>query len=97
MSSREELSLNSVVVASDDQVSCELQGEMVVLSLREGEYYGLNSVAAAVWTHIETPQTVVSIRDALLEEFSGVSEEQCTHELLTLLQELAAMELIRIT
>jgi hypothetical protein len=40
---------------------------------------------------------VVSIRDALLEEFSGVSEEQCTHELLTLLQELAAMELIRIT
>lgn len=91
-----DISLDSTVSLSDEQVACELQGEMVVLSLADGEYYGLNPVAAAVWRHIEKPMRVSDLRDALLDEFSGVTEERCTAELSRLLAELRNLRLVRI-
>lgn len=91
-----ELTLETVVGIADDQVSIELQGEMVVLSLKDGEYYGLNSVATVVWSLLETPRPVGEIRDALLEEFAGVTEEECTRQLLELLRELLDLQLIRL-
>lgn len=92
----QDISLDSTISLSDEQVACELQGEMVVLSLADGEYYGLNPVAAAVWRHIENPVRVSTLRDALLNEFSGVTEERCTAELARLLAELRDLRLIRI-
>ncbi len=91
-----ELTLNSTVSLSDDQVSVALEGEMVILSLADGEYYGLNPVAAAVWRQLEKPRRVSEIRDALLQEFEGVSEDRCTRELATLLGELRELKLVRV-
>jgi hypothetical protein len=90
------LSLDSVVKITQEQVSCELSGEVVVLSLKSGEYYGLNAVAAAAWSLMEEPRTVLELRDALLEEFTGVSAAECTAELLTLIEELRELELVSI-
>lgn len=92
-----DVGLDSTVSLSDEQVACELQGEMVVLSLADGEYYGLNPVAAAVWKHLEQPKRVSEIRDALLDEFSGVDDERCTAELSHLLTELRDLRLIRVS
>lgn len=88
------LSPDDVVCATSEQVSCELAGEVVVLSLRTGEYYGLNEVAAAAWGHLQAPVAVSALRDALLEEFSGVTAERCAEELDALLRELARMGLV---
>ena len=41
------LSLETTVVASPQQVSCDVANEAVLLSMRDGEYYGLNEVAAS--------------------------------------------------
>jgi hypothetical protein len=90
------ISLASAVVASREQVSCDIAGESVLLSLRTGVYYGLNAVAARVWALIEQPRTVASVCDALLEEFEGVTREQCVAEVLALLEQLAGWELIEV-
>jgi hypothetical protein len=95
--STSQLTLGSVVSVSQEQISCELSGEMVVLSLRNGEYFGLNPVAAAVWTLIQSPRTVREVRDDLLAEFSGITPEQCALEVLTLLEELRGMQLVEVT
>lgn len=91
-----ELSMESTVSLSEEQVSCALEGEMVILSLADGEYYGLNPVAAAVWRQLEVPRRVSEIRDTLMQEFAGVSEERCTRELAALLRELEALRLVRV-
>ena len=91
-----ELTLESTVSLSDEQVACALEGEMVILSLADGEYYGLNPVAAAVWRQLEQPRRVSEIRDALLQEFEGVTEERCTRELATLLAELRELKLVTV-
>jgi len=89
------LSANSRVVASPEQVSCDLSGEAAILSLKTSTYFGLNEVGARVWNLIKEPKTVNEIRDTLLEEYE-VEPDRCEADLLELLNELAAKELIEI-
>lgn len=87
---------DSVVVAAPEQVASELNGEVVILNLKTGMYYGLNSVASSVWNLVQQPQDVRSVRDAILTKYA-VMPDQCTDDVLRLLQELAAEELIDIS
>lgn len=92
-----ELAPTSVVTISPDQVSCELSGEVVVLSLKSGEYFGLNPVAAAVWNLLQSPRSIAEVGDALLQQFAGVSREQCIQEVTALVAELRGMELVMVS
>ena len=90
------LTEHSTVVVAEGQTSCDLGDEAVILSLKAGVYYGLNSVASRVWSLVQQPALVSSIRDALVEEYD-VDPERCERDLLLLLRELVAKELIRAT
>ena len=90
------LSLNTRVAAIREQISCDLEGESVVLSLRGGVYYGLNEVAAHVWKLVQEPRTVGEIREALLAEYRDVSPETCTRDLLNLLGQLREWKLLEL-
>jgi hypothetical protein len=85
----------SVVVAAGDQVSCELAGEQVILSLKNGVYYGLDPVGTFIWNLIQGPRSVLEVRDALLERYD-VDPDRCEHDLLSLLQDLAAQGLVEV-
>ena len=90
------LSLDTTVFASPQQVSCDVANEAVLLSMRDGEYYGLNEVAASIWRLIQEPRTVLEIRDALLEEYSGIDAEECERAVIGFLGQMIALNLIDI-
>lgn len=50
-----EINLNSVVAQSEDQVSTELDGETVLMSIEQGNYYGMDKVLSRIWALIEKP------------------------------------------
>jgi hypothetical protein len=85
----------SIVVVSQDQISCNLAAEVAILNITSGIYYGLNTVGSRIWKLIQEPRTVHEIRDALLEEYE-VEPERCERDVLVLLQELASKGLIEI-
>ena len=87
---------DSLVSATEEQVSCDLDGEVVVLSLESGEYFGLNPVAASLWKLLQAPRTVTQLRDALLAEYEGVGAAECEEEVLSLLEEMAELGLVRV-
>jgi Coenzyme PQQ synthesis protein D (PqqD) len=89
------LSASSAVVATSDQVSSDLVGEAVILSLSSGVYYGLNEVGASIWNLIQRPKTIKEIHEALLQEYD-VEASQCEQDILTLLIELSAVGLIEV-
>ena len=89
------LPLHTRVVAVQEQISCDLTGESVVLDLRRGVYYGMNGVAAEVWKLVQEPRTVGEIRDALLE-FYDVEVDDCTRDLLDLLTQLSEWKLVEL-
>jgi hypothetical protein len=88
------LSGRSIVVAAKGQVSCHLAEEAVILGLKAGVYYGLNSVGARIWNLIQEPKAVHEIRDAILAEYE-VDPDRCERDLLVLLRDLAARDLIK--
>ena len=89
------LSVQSVVVAAKDQVSCDLQGETAILSLARGTYYGLDSVGAQVWTLLQQPRCVAEICDAIMVEYE-VEPKSCHDDLLALLERMRIEGLIEV-
>ena len=89
------ISARTIVTPSVDLVSTELGGETVILHLGDGVYYGLDPVGTRIWSLIQTPQSVVQVRDALLEEYD-VAPDRCLSDLLALLQDLANRNLIEV-
>lgn len=82
-----------VTAGKQQQASCRLGDEVVVLGLQAGVYHGLNPVAARIWELIRQPRTVNEILGVLLDEYD-VDAGRCERDLLLLLQELAARDLI---
>jgi hypothetical protein len=86
---------DSIVVVSKDQVSSDLAGEIAILNLKAGSYYGLDHVGARIWNLIQKPMRVSDVRDTILKEYE-VEPDQCEHDLIELLEKLAAEGLIEV-
>jgi hypothetical protein len=88
------LSSDSRVVISDQQVFTTLGSEAVILGMRDGVYYGLDAVGARAWALLATPRRVSELVTTIVEEFD-VEPERCTSDLLALLEDLLARDLVR--
>ncbi len=95
MSLNTALSLSSLIVAAQHQVSSDLAGEAVILDMPSSTYYGLNAVGASIWQLIQTPKTVHQVRDAILNEYE-IDANTCENDLLTLLNNLRDKGLIEV-
>jgi len=89
------LALNSIVKASKDHVDGAMDQEMVLLNMKDGMYYGLNTAATFIWEQLQKPIAVASIRNALVKTYA-VDPARCEADLLALLRELKTVNLIEI-
>lgn len=89
------VSTRSIVVAVEDQISSDVAGEAVILDLKAGMYFGLNSIGTRIWKLIQEPIPVERLRDLLLDEYD-VEAERCETELIALLKSLASNKLIKV-
>jgi len=89
------LSIDSIVVATREQVSCSLGEEAAVLNLKNSAYYGMNPVGARVWKLLQEPKSVAQVRDAVLDEYE-VESERCERDLFDLLEKMRAEGLIEV-
>jgi len=89
------LSVQSIVVAANEHVSCPLGEEAAILNLKNCVYYGLDPVGARVWHLLREPRRVSEIRDALLDEYE-VESDRCERDLIVLLEKLRAEGLIEV-
>jgi hypothetical protein len=89
------VTINDRIVRSDEPIWSPAGPEVVMLSVEQGKYFGLNEIAAAIWERIEHPIGVDALCDSLRHDFD-VSREQCEAEVLAFLDQLSAKGLIRV-
>src|SRR4051812_33994235 len=92
---RESVTLDSTVVASPSQVSSKVRDGAVILGLKTGKYYGLDAIGQVIWQMLQSPQQVAALCDVLLRRYD-VSRERCETELMALLNDLRAHDLIEV-
>lgn len=90
------LTVDSVVVSTEEQVSADLDGEAVVLGLAKGIYYGLDEVGARIWALVREPRTISDIRDSIVTEYD-VEPDSCLRDLIQFLEGLETEGLIRVS
>jgi hypothetical protein len=89
------LSEQSVVTVTKDQVSCGLGAESAILNMKDGIYYGLDPIGTHVWKLLQTPHKIADIREVLLQEYD-VEPERCHRDLIALLEDLLQAGLIEV-
>jgi hypothetical protein len=91
-----EIGLDSVVVASREQLASSVGGETVILGMKRSRYYGLDEVGARVWQLVQSPTPVAKICDALVAEYA-VEPARCQSDGLRLLTELQREGLLEVS
>jgi len=90
------LTERSRLVASKDQVSCDLAGEAALLNLKSGVYFGLDPVGARIWRALQEPTSLGEIRAAILREYD-VEPDRLDTDLRELVSDLAQHGLVEIS
>ena len=71
----------------------ELEGEVVLLNPKTGEYFGLNEVAGSFWEKVDGKKSLGNIIKELLEEYD-VKREELEKDLQDLIEKMRPFSLI---
>jgi hypothetical protein len=83
------ITLQSTVRRRPDALAADVGGEVVLMSVEHGKYYGLDRVASDVWRRLEQPIAVAELCSLLRAEYAG-DPDQIAREVVTLLEQLDA-------
>lgn len=90
------ITLGSTIKATRDHVSCDMAEEEVVLNVRNGVYYGLDTIGATIWKLVQSGMTVDQVVNAVTSEYD-VDREQCANDLIDFFTNLESYGLIEVS
>jgi hypothetical protein len=90
-----EVSIVSPVRINDDVLFQELQGEAVLLNLKTGVYFGLDSVGTRIWQLLGEHQVLSEVVGAMVREYD-VTEECCATDVMSLVTRMADHGLVAV-
>ncbi|VWX62130.1 lasso peptide biosynthesis PqqD family chaperone [Sphingorhabdus sp. 109] len=90
-----ELNFDSVVQRNPEMVSADMDGEMVMMSIEDSAYYGLNAVGSDLWEAMEKPVSVTALCDRVTENFD-IDLATCRSDVMELLTDLRARNLVQL-
>ncbi|NQT92597.1 MAG: lasso peptide biosynthesis PqqD family chaperone [Lentisphaerae bacterium] len=93
MSSPVNINAETTVARTSDMIASNIDGEVVMMSVSGGKYYGMDSIGSRVWEFLDRPRKVSELCALLCEEFD-VEPAQCGRDVLAFLRELAGKNII---
>ena len=89
------LTLATTLRQHPDQIAAEADGEVLMMHVESGNYFGLNEVASFIWNQLDTPRTIAELCAATQAEFE-VDEARCAADALAFLQGLIDDGLVQV-
>jgi hypothetical protein len=90
-----ELSLDARVAAGEDVLSREVEGDTVLLSMAQAEYFGLNPTGTRIWQLLQEPRSIRDVCQSLIAEFD-IESDVVEKDVLSVVTDLIAHRLVRI-
>lgn len=89
------LTVDSILVQEPNLAASEIDGCVVVLSLRAGSYFDFNRVATEIWRMLSEPCPISRILQSLSQQHDGDSET-LARDTMGFLQTLIEQRLVRV-
>lgn len=87
------IAVTDVMKRKDDQITADVDGEVVMMSIEQGEYYGLDTIGSRIWGLYSEPKTIEQVVDTLINEYD-VDRESCINDVMLFVEKLVAKDLI---
>ena len=68
-------------------LAADMDGELVMMSIENGAYYGLGGVGAAIWAMLEQPTSIEALVQAICKEYA-VDAAVCRRDVLAFADDL---------
>lgn len=88
------ISPDTRIARSDEPVAVEVDRTVVMMSVEQGKYFGLEGPGTRIWALLAQPCTPRELRDTLVDEFE-VDPERCLQDVCGFLEELRVAGLVR--
>jgi len=89
------INMSTVVTYNPEIAHSDMDGEVVMMSVTNGEYYGIDAIGSHIWKLLEDK---ISIGDicATLHEAYDVSEDQCKQDVMAFINHLLEIKVVLI-
>jgi hypothetical protein len=85
----------TLISRSPSVLATEVDGEIVMMSIERGRYFGLDDIATDIWKRIETPCSFAALIDRLIADYDA-DRATIAADLRALLLRMAAQDAIRL-
>lgn len=90
-----EIGLTTIVTQEAGLVAADMDGEKVMLNIKNGKYFGLDTIGSSIWEIIEIPRTIGEVV-SLLQKKYDVEEKICERDTIAFLCTLHAKGLAQV-
>lgn len=95
MSDKSNITHSTVLQRDTNMLFSRMDHEVVMLSIENSAYYGLDEIASHIWDLLEKPVKVDDLLSSLTNEYE-VSRDQCESDVIPLLNDLYQKKLIHL-
>jgi len=87
------IDINTRLTKNRAIVSNKMDNETVMMSIENGEYYGINPIGSRIWELLDRPAAIADLCESLMEEYD-VSAEDCRRDVAEFIGKLLDKDLI---
>lgn len=88
------ISDKATFVRNPDLFAADMDGDLVMMSIENGEYYGVGGIGPRVWELLEQPVTVEAITAVICNQFD-VDADRCRPDIAAFVRQLLDAGLVR--
>ncbi|MEA2993177.1 MAG: hypothetical protein QOD40_2097 [Alphaproteobacteria bacterium] len=86
----------TVIIRSPSVLTAEVDGEIVMLSIERGQYFGLDDIGSDIWKRIDPPCSFLDLVDRLAADYEA-DRATIAADVRVLLGRMAAQDAVRLT
>jgi hypothetical protein len=86
----------TVISRSPSVLTAEVDGEIVMMSIEQGRYFGLDDIGSDIWKRIEPPCSFAALIDGLAADYEA-DRASIAADVQALLDRMAEQDVVRLT
>jgi Coenzyme PQQ synthesis protein D (PqqD) len=86
---------STIISRSPSVLTAEVDGEIVMMSIEQGQYFGLDDIGSDIWKRLDSPCAFADLIDRLAADYDA-DRVSIAADVRSLLESMAARDVVRL-